>query len=53
MGKFFNDFANSGPGSWLINVIAVMAGIILAKLLVIKFPDSGFGGAVKAGVNFV
>jgi hypothetical protein len=53
MGKFFDDFANSGPGSWLINVLAVMAGIILFKLLVLKLPDNGFTGAIKAGVNFV
>lgn len=52
MGKFFDDFANSGPGSWLINVLAVMAGFILVKLLVLKLPDAGFTGALKAGVNF-
>ena len=52
MKKFFDDFANSGPGSWLINVIAVMAGFILIKMLTLKFPDQGFLGAIKAGVNY-
>lgn len=52
MGKFFDDFANSGPGSWLINVLAVMAGFILFKILVLKFPDSGLQGSIKAVVNF-
>ncbi len=52
MSKFFSEFADSGPGSWLINVLAVMAGFILVKLLVLKLPDSGFAGALKAGVNF-
>lgn len=52
MGKFFDDFANSGPGSWLINVLAVMAGFILFKVITLKFPDSGFLGAIKAGVNY-
>lgn len=52
MGKFFDDFANSGPGSWIINVLAVMAGFILAKILVLKMPDSGLPGSIKAVVNF-
>jgi hypothetical protein len=29
-----------------------MAGLILFKLLVLKLPDEGFAGAIKAGVNF-
>lgn len=53
MSKFFNEFADSGPGSWIINVISVIAGIIVAKLLVYRLPDSGFPGALKASVNFV
>lgn len=52
MGRFFDDFANSGPGSWLINVLAVMAGFILFKLLTLKLPNDGPLGAIKAGVNF-
>lgn len=52
MSKFFDEFANSGPGSWLINVLAVMAGLILVKLLAMKLPDSGPLGALKASVNF-
>jgi hypothetical protein len=52
MGKFFDEFANSGPGSWIINVLAVMAGFILVKLLTLRLSDSGFAGAIKAGVNF-
>ncbi len=52
MGKFFDEFANSGPGSWLINVLAVMAGFIMVKLLTLRLPNDGFLGAIKAGVNF-
>jgi hypothetical protein len=52
MGKFFDEFANSGAGSWIINVLAVMAGFILAKFLVLKLPDTGLGGSFKAIVNF-
>ena len=52
MNKFFDEFANSGPGSWLINVLAVMAGFILVKLLVLKLPENGITGALKAAVNY-
>ena len=51
--KFFNEFADSGAGSWIINGMGVIAFIVLAKVAVSKMPDSGFLGAVKAGVNFV
>jgi hypothetical protein len=53
MSKFFGEFADSGPGSWIINGVAVVAFIIVAKVLVSRLPDSGPLGAVKAGVNFV
>jgi hypothetical protein len=52
VGKFFGDFADSGPGSWMIAGAGVMAFFIAAKVLVNRFPDSGFLGAIKAGVNF-
>ncbi len=52
MGKFFNDFADSGPGSWIINGLSVIAFIIAAKLLVSRLSDSGILGAIKAGINF-
>jgi len=52
MGKFFDEFANSGAGSWLINVLAVMAGFILVKFGVLKLPDSGIWGSLKAIVNY-
>jgi hypothetical protein len=52
VGKFFDEFANSGPGSWIINVLAVMAGFILAKFLVLKMPDQGLPGSIKAIINF-
>lgn len=52
MPKMFDEFANSGPGSWLINVLAVLAGFILAKLAVLKLPDEGILGALKAIVNY-
>lgn len=52
MGKFFDDFANSGAGSWIINVLAVMAGFILLKLGVLKLPDTGIWGSLKAIINY-
>lgn len=50
--KFFSEFADSGPGSWMIAGAAAMAFFVLAKVAVTRLPDSGFLGAVKAGVNF-
>ena len=52
MPKMFDEFANSGPGSWIINVLAVLAGFILLKLSVLKLPDDGPLGAFKAMVNY-
>jgi len=52
MKKFFDDFANSGPGSWIINVLAVLAGFILVKMTVLKLPDTGIFGSLKALVNY-
>ena len=52
MGKFFDEFANSGPGSWIINVLAVMAGFILLKMGTLKLPDTGILGSFKAIVNY-
>jgi hypothetical protein len=52
MKSFFNDFADSGIGSWIINVLAVMAGFIGLKVLVSRFSDQGIPGAFKAAVNF-
>lgn len=53
MGKFFNEFADSGVGSWVINGIAVVAFIIVLKILVSRLKDTGPLGAVKATVNFI
>ena len=53
MKSFFNEFADSGVGSWVINGLAVVAFIVMMKVLVSRFPDKGFPGAVKATVNFV
>jgi hypothetical protein len=53
MGKFFGEFADSGPGSWIINGFAVIAFIIVMKIAVLRLPDSGPLGAIKAGVNLV
>jgi hypothetical protein len=52
MSKLFDEFANSGAGSWLINVLAVMAGFILVKLGALKLPDAGILGSIKAIVNY-
>jgi hypothetical protein len=52
MKKFFDEFANSGPGSWLINVFAVIAGFILVKFAALKLPDAGLWGSLKAMINF-
>ena len=53
MNKFFGEFADSGVGSWVINGLAVIAFIVMLKVLVSRLPESGFPGAVKATVNFV
>jgi hypothetical protein len=52
MKKFFDEFANSGAGSWLIQIMAVMAGFILVKFCVLKLPDDGIFGSLKAIVNY-
>jgi hypothetical protein len=53
MKKGFGEFADSGPGSWIINGLSVVAFIIVLKIAVSKLSDSGFFGAVKASVNMV
>lgn len=53
MNKFFGDFADTGPGSFIINGLSVVAFIIILKILVSRLQDSGILGAIKAGVNFV
>lgn len=54
--KFFGEFADSGPGSWIVNGLAVVAFIIVLKLslnLALQGKDDGILGTIKAGVNFV
>jgi len=51
--KTFSEFADHPFGGWVINGLAVIAFIIVAKLLVSRLPDQGVLGTVKAGVNYV
>lgn len=51
--KFFQEFADHPFGSWVVNGLAVVAFIIVAKILVSRLQDSGFLGAVKAAVMSV
>ncbi len=51
--KFFDAFAEHPFGGWVINGVAVLAFIIVVKIIATRLPDSGPGGAVKAGVNIV
>ena len=52
MGKFFGEFADSGPGSWIIAGAAAMAFFIAAKVAVSRLPETGPLGTLKAVVNF-
>lgn len=50
----FQKFADSTIGSWVINGLAVVAFILVLKLLASQFlKDSGPMGAVKAGIQAV
>jgi hypothetical protein len=51
--KVFNQFASHPFGSGIINVLSVIAGILLFKVLVNRLNDSGITGAFKAAVNAV
>ena len=51
--KFFNQFASHPFGSWVINGLAVVAFILVLKMLVNRFPDSGVMGAGKSAVNAI
>lgn len=49
--KFFDQFAESRLGSWTVNGLAVVAFILVLKLISARFlPDQGPAGAVKAAV---
>jgi hypothetical protein len=51
--KIFDQFASHAFGSWVINGLAVVAFILLLKVLVNRLPDSGPLGAGKAAVNAI
>jgi hypothetical protein len=51
--KVFNQFASHPFGSWVINGLAVVAFILLLKVLVNRLPDSGPLGAGKSAVNAI
>lgn len=52
--KTFRSFAESAFGSWVVNGLAVVAFILVLKLLASQFlKDSGPLGAVKAGIQAV
>jgi len=47
---YFNQFADHPFGGWVINGIAVVAFIIVIKVLVSRLQDGGVLGAIKASV---
>lgn len=50
----FRKFADNPFGSWVINGLAVVAFILVLKLLASQFlKDNGPMGAVKAGIQAV
>ena len=50
----FRKFADSTLGSWAINGLAVVAFILVLKLLVSQIKqDTGPVGAIKAGINAI
>ena len=51
--KFFNQFASHPFGSWVVNGLAVVAFILVLKMLVNRLPDQGIPGAAKSAVNAV
>lgn len=52
--KFFDDFADTRPGGFIIQGLEIIAFIIVLKLIVNTLvPDSGVPGAIKAGINYV
>jgi hypothetical protein len=51
--KIFDQFASHAFGSWVINGLAVVAFILLLKVLANSLPDSGPLGAGKAAVNAI
>lgn len=51
--KTFDQFADSRLGSWVVNGLAVVAFILVLKLLVSRLPEDGPFGAIKAGVASV
>ncbi len=51
--KFFNQFASHPFGSWVVNGLAVVAFILVLKVVANRFPDNGVPGAIKSGVNAV
>ena len=51
--KLFNQFAGHPFGSWVVNGLAVVAFILVLKILVNRFPDNGVFGAGKSAVNAI
>lgn len=52
--KTFRAFSEHWLGSWVINGLAVIAFILVLKLLASQFlPDAGVPGAIKAGIGAV
>lgn len=52
--KAFRSYAESAFGSWTINVLSVVAGILVLKLLISQLPQNdGPIAAIKAAVNTI
>jgi hypothetical protein len=51
--KAFNQFASHPFGSWIINGLAVVAFILVLKILVNRLPNEGPLGAGKSAINAI
>lgn len=51
--KGFQAFADHPFGSWIVNGLAVVAFILVLKILASRLPEDGIPGAVRAGIQSV
>jgi hypothetical protein len=51
--KGFRAFADHPFGSWVVNGLAVVAFILVLKILGSRLPESGVPGAVRGAIQSV
>lgn len=49
----FRAFADHPFGSWVINGIAVVAFILVVKILASRLPEDGVPGAIRGAIQSV